>query len=243
MPRGTTTSSRATDAPRLDPDRIITAALAVANRDGLSAMTLRKVGAELGADPTAVYRHFASKDHLVVAMADRLFAGVADLPLPQEWRPRLEMLVRAGRDLYRTHSAIAEVLAGSDESSPALVQVNEEVVGCLVDAGLDADDVGRFHQALVSVAIGSGVHEAAWAGGEDRDATRRAYSALDPRDHPLCAALAPHLFPPGDEAFDLLLGIVLDAIEVQATAGRARRSTAPRRASGGRATTQRRTTR
>ena len=231
MPRGTTASSRASDAPRLDPDRIITAALAVASRDGLSGMTLRKVGAELGADPTAVYRHFASKDRLVAAMADRLFAGVGDLELPQDWRGRLEVLLRGERDLYRTHSAIAEVLAGSDESSPALVRVNEELLGCLVAAGLDGDDVGCFHQLLVSLSIGAGVHEAAWTTGDDREATRRAYSALDPREYPLNAALAPHLFPPGDEVFDLALGIVLDAIEARAKAGRARRATAPRHAS------------
>ena len=54
---------------RLDADKILTAALAIADRHGLSGMTLRMVGAELGADPTSIYRHFASKEALVAAMA------------------------------------------------------------------------------------------------------------------------------------------------------------------------------
>jgi AcrR family transcriptional regulator len=235
-------ASRPPETQRLDPDRIIGAALAVADRDGLPGVTLRKVGAELGADPTAVYRHFASKDHLLAAMADRLFGGVVEIRLPADWRSRLEVLLRAGRDLYSAHSAIAEVLAGRDEDSPALVRVNELVLGCLTSAGLDEDDVGRFHQVLVALVIGAGVHEAGWvAGVDDREATRRAYSALDPREFPLCSALAPHLFPPGGEVFELALGILLDAIE--ARAGRARRSDPPRPGSDGRATTKRRTTR
>jgi AcrR family transcriptional regulator len=239
--------SRTAETQRLDPDRIIGAALAVADREGLSGMTMRKVGAELGADPTAVYRHFASKDHLVAAMADRLFGGVVESKLPADWRSRLEVLMRAGRNLYRSHSALVEVLAGRDEDSPALVRVNELSIGCLVSAGLDDDDVGLFHQVLVSLVIGAGVHDAGWlAAGDERDereATRRAYSALDPREFPFSSALASHLFPPGDEVFDLALGIVLDAIEARARTRSPRRTAAPRPASRSRTTTKRRATR
>jgi AcrR family transcriptional regulator len=221
--------SRTAETQRLDPNRIIGAALAVADREGLSGMTMRKVGAELGADPTAVYRHFANKDHLVAAMADRLFGAVAEFDLPADWRGRLEVLLRAGRDLYRSHSALVEVLAGRDEDFPALVRVNELVISCLASAGVDDDDVGLFHQVLVSLVIGAGVHDAGWrAEGDEREATRRAYSALDPREFPSSSALASHLFPPGDEVFDLALGIVLDAIEARARTRRAHRTAAPR---------------
>src|SRR5262245_21254253 len=119
---------------RLDPDRIVAAALTVAEREGLPAMTLRKVGAELEADPTAVYRHFASKDRRVMAMADRLFTGgVVERELPTAWRPRLEILLHAGRDIYRQHSALVHVLAGQPEDSPVLVRVNDSLIRCLED--------------------------------------------------------------------------------------------------------------
>src|SRR4029079_7952585 len=55
---------------RVDADRIVDAALEVANELGLAGMTMRRVGARLGVDPTACYRYFASKDDLMAAIAD-----------------------------------------------------------------------------------------------------------------------------------------------------------------------------
>jgi len=231
MPRKQRAGTSAPESNRLDPERIVKAALAVADREGLSGMTLRKVGAELGVDPTAVYRHFASKEHLLEAMADRLFGGVVEVKLAPDWRTRLEDLLRGGRNIYRRHSAIVEVLAAHPEDSPEVVHINELLLGCLREAGLDDQDIGLFHQLLVSFAIGSGVLEAGWLkpGREDREAARRAYSALDPRVNPLSSALAPHMFPPGDESFDLALGILLDAVEARSQHATAR-GNEPRRA-------------
>ena len=56
---------------RLDRDVILRAAQHVLDEDGLSAFTLRRIGSELGADPTAIYRHFRDKDELVIELADQ----------------------------------------------------------------------------------------------------------------------------------------------------------------------------
>jgi AcrR family transcriptional regulator len=207
MPRGSASA-------RLDPDKILTAALAVAGRHGLSGLTLRMVGAELGADPTAIYRHFASKEALVAAMADRLFAEVVAAEYPADWRRRFVALIRAARDVYRANPTIVDVLANQPEESPSLVAINELSVGCLVEAGLDPARVGLFHQLLTSYVIGTGVLEASWEGfGDDaREASRRAYSALDPRQFPNCVALTRSMFPEADDVFDFAIEIFLDSI-------------------------------
>ncbi len=59
-------------AARLDASRIVDAALTIAARDGAPAVTMRRLGAELGVDATAFYRHFRTKDDLLAAMAERL---------------------------------------------------------------------------------------------------------------------------------------------------------------------------
>ncbi len=207
MPRGNASA-------RLDPDKILTAALAVASRRGLSGLTLRMVGAELGADPTAIYRHFASKEALVAAMADRLFAEVVAAEYPTDWRQRFVALIRAAREVYRANPTIVDVLANQAEESPSLVAINELSVGCLVEAGLDPVRVGLFHQLLTSYVIGTGVLEASWEGfGDDaREASRRAYSALDPRQFPNCVAFAGSMFPAADDVFDFAIEIFLDSI-------------------------------
>jgi AcrR family transcriptional regulator len=207
VPRGNTSA-------RLDPDKILTAALAVADRNGLSGLTLRMVGAELGADPTAIYRHFASKEALVVAMADRLFGEVVAAEYPGDWRQRFVALMRAAHDVYRSNPTIVDVLANQPEESPSLVAINELSISCLVEAGLDATRAGLFHQLLASYVIGTGVLEASWEGFGDgaREAARRAYSALDPRQFPNCVAVAGSMFPDAEDVLDFATGILLDAV-------------------------------
>jgi hypothetical protein len=123
--------------------------------------------------------------------------------------------MRAARDVYRAHPTIVDVLANQPEDSPSLVAVNELSIACLVEAGIDPKRVGLFHQMIASYVIGTGVLEASWMGfGDDaREATRRAYSALDPRAFPQCVALAGSMFPEAEDVFDFAIQIILDAVD------------------------------
>ena len=199
---------------RLDTDKILTAALAIADRHGLSGMTLRMVGTELGADPTAIYRHFASKEALVAAMADRLFAEIATAEYPSDWRERFLAIGRSARHVYRSHPTIVDVLANQPEESPSLIALNELSIGCLREAGLDPVRIGLFHQVLSAYVIGTGALEASWDGFGDsaREDSRRAYSALHPRDFPNCVAFAWAMFPDADDVYEFAMGILLDAV-------------------------------
>jgi AcrR family transcriptional regulator len=172
------------------------------------------VGAELGADPTAIYRHFPSKEALVAAMADRLFGEIVAADHPVDWRKRFVVLMRAARDLYRANPTIVDVLANQPEESSSLVAINELLIGCLVDAGLDPARAGLFHQMCASYVIGTGVLEASWdeTGDGSREASRRSYSALDPHRYPSCVATAGSMFPDADDVFDFALELMLDAI-------------------------------
>jgi AcrR family transcriptional regulator len=205
---------RGNASARLDPDKILTAALVVADRHGLSGMTLRMVGAELGADPTAIYRHFSNKEALVVAMADRLFGEVVAAEYPADWRQRFVALMRAARDVYRAHPTIVDVLANQREETPSLLAINELSVGCLLEAGLDPVRAGLFHQVLASYVIGTGMLEGSWAafGANSREVSRRHYSALDPRQYPNCVAIAGSMFPEADDVLDFAIEMILDAV-------------------------------
>jgi AcrR family transcriptional regulator len=204
---------RGNGSARLDPDKILTAALAVADREGLSGMTLRMVGSELGADPTAIYRHFSNKDALLTAIADRLFGEVMAQEFPTDWRERLSALMRAARNVYRAHPALIDVLANYPEESVNLVAINDVGVGCLTEAGLDPEQIGLFHSVGTTLVLGSAIVDAAWdVSVPDRDSTRRAYAALDPAKFPAAVAAAASLFPDGDEAFELALEMLFDSI-------------------------------
>src|SRR6059058_5689494 len=87
----------------LTPDRIVTESLRLLDTAGVAGFSMPKLGRALGADPTAVYRHFASKDDLVLAIADRLIAEATDGLAPSEcW---VETLIDTTRRLRRTYRA------------------------------------------------------------------------------------------------------------------------------------------
>src|SRR6266568_4929162 len=87
----------------LTPEVIVTESLRLLDAEGADGFSLPKLGRALGADPTAVYRHFASKDDLVLAIADRLIEEAMDgLPAHDCW---VETVIDSTRRLRRTYLA------------------------------------------------------------------------------------------------------------------------------------------
>src|ERR1700750_2879184 len=105
-------------AVRLDREVIVRAAQRVLEEDGLAGLTLRRIGSELGADPTAIYRHFRDKDDLVVELADRAFARIPAPAPALPWQERLRGLLRSGLELYRANPDFAIQLAKQPEDTP-----------------------------------------------------------------------------------------------------------------------------
>jgi AcrR family transcriptional regulator len=209
-------------AVRLDREGIIDAAFAVADEAGHRGLTMRRVGAELGADPTAVYRYFRNKDELITAMADRVFGEVMASYPDGPWREGLRAGMLMGRGVYQRHPGFAEALAVTPDDTPNLELIAERVLGLLRGAGLSDADAVLFYHLIVNYVAGTGVFEAAAddAGHEGwQDRTRRVYAALPPDRFPNCVALAPHMYPDPDLVFETGVELLLDAIE--ARAGRA----------------------
>src|SRR4051794_30351523 len=92
---GTKTGApRTSSKVRLDRDTILTGALELAATPGVSALSFRDLGAQLSIDPTAVYRHFRSKEELMKALLDVLaMRSLADIDVTiEDWRGRLRAL-------------------------------------------------------------------------------------------------------------------------------------------------------
>ncbi|MBN2840241.1 MAG: TetR/AcrR family transcriptional regulator C-terminal domain-containing protein [Coriobacteriia bacterium] len=83
----------------LSRDRIVRAALEMIDRDGLDALTMRRLGKELGVDPMAIYYHLPNKSALYDAIMDDVVGSLANVQLPDEL-PFEEFMVEAGT-LYR----------------------------------------------------------------------------------------------------------------------------------------------
>jgi AcrR family transcriptional regulator len=205
---------------RLDRQLIVQAARRIVAEEGLGKLTMRRIGSELGADPTAVYRHFRSKDELVAELADLAFLSIPEPDSALPWQDRLRTLLRAALELYRSNPDFAIKLAHQDDDTPGLRRIAELTLAMLADAGLDARERAVGYQLITNYAVGSGLFISQltlddW-GPSTIPAARRAYAALPPDEYPRCVESAPHLFPDMDEVYGLGVDMFIEAIEKRA---------------------------
>lgn len=122
----------------LKREQIVATALALVDREGLRALSMRRLGAELGVDPMAVYYHIPNKEALLDAIVEAVMASI-DLSVDNPSEPAEERLMCAAfayRDAMLAHAnALPIVLARGPATAAALPPV-ELLLGILRDAGL-----------------------------------------------------------------------------------------------------------
>jgi TetR/AcrR family transcriptional regulator, tetracycline repressor protein len=125
----------------LTRERIVRAALTIVDRDGLAALSMRRLGAELGVDPMAAYYHIPSKEALLDAIVEAVMAEIdlgSDDPaaLPEE---RIVNAARAYRDVMLAHVNALPIVLSRGPSTPEAMRPVELLIGILRDAGLPPD--------------------------------------------------------------------------------------------------------
>lgn len=216
-------------APRerthLDADMIVTAGLRLASTGGQASVSFRKLGAELGADPTAVYRHFRDKETLIAAMLDRLLESVGqtlDPGLP--WRDRLTAVAHETVRVMAEHPAVGIEVGSISTEGPYERDAMEVILAAFAEAGLEGTDLIRFYGVFTayvltfaaSTAAGTLAHGPGWA--DDGYWVPR-LGRVDPDRHPHVAEQAAELEALQTiEVFTLAIDLILDAAEAAAKA-------------------------
>ncbi|SNT61316.1 transcriptional regulator, TetR family [Streptosporangium subroseum] len=144
----------------LTRERIVRTAIAIADTEGLAALSMRGVAAKLGVATMSSYRHVNSKDDLVLLMTD---AVVGDVRYPEEppsgWRARLEVAGRLQWIMYRRHPWLAQVVSVTRPVPlPNLMTYAEWVLSALDGLGLDAETMLNVHVLLYSYVRGIAVN-------------------------------------------------------------------------------------
>lgn len=203
---------------RLDRTTILDAVQRIVEREGLGKLTMRRIGAELGADPTAVYRHFRSKDELLRELADRAFTTKPEAVPEGDWRAALRANLDHSMRRFRTHPDFATLLARTPDESPSLMRVIEQYLQYLHEAGFEPEQAARVYQLIENHEVGVGLFYALLEQADDPrfadlEGLRARFAAL-PRDQfPRCAEAAPYLFPDMDQIFAWSSELLLDLID------------------------------
>jgi AcrR family transcriptional regulator len=123
--------------PALTVDRIVEAAIRVADTDGLDAVSMGRVAAEAGTAPMSLYRHVANKDELIDLMVDAAWGAIATDPVPTEdWRAGLTRRAWEMRRAAQRHPWVVKVPLRSLPVLPNQVAWFDSTLTCLRDTGL-----------------------------------------------------------------------------------------------------------
>jgi AcrR family transcriptional regulator len=155
-------------SPLLSRDKIVEAALALIDEEGLAALSTRRLAARLGVSGPSLYNHFATMDDLLEAVADQVI-GQVDLSALRTapWAEALPEWARSYREVLAAHPNLVPVIVHGPGRRPAALRLADEVYGALVSAGWpprEATEIGALMRFLVAgAAMGS------FAGGFSAD--------------------------------------------------------------------------
>ncbi|WP_406864319.1 TetR/AcrR family transcriptional regulator [Streptomyces sp. HUAS MG47] len=117
--------------PALSHDRIVDAAVQVADRGGLAQVSMRNVGKELGVEAMSLYHHLAGKDALLDALANWIFTTI-ELPEPgRPWRQAMTDRATSARTALARHPWALGLIESRRSPGPALLRHHDSVLGCL----------------------------------------------------------------------------------------------------------------
>ncbi|TCC61321.1 TetR/AcrR family transcriptional regulator [Kribbella pittospori] len=156
---------RRREQPALTQDQIVAEAIKLLDADGLEALTMRKLGAALGAVATAVYWHVANKEELLELVVDEVHGEieVPDVADASQWRDAAEASARSLRSMIVRHPWVAPTLAdvGMNYLGPNLMRVSDEMLGIYLTAGFELLEADQASKTVLGYVIGIASVEAA----------------------------------------------------------------------------------
>ncbi|MEV6772557.1 TetR/AcrR family transcriptional regulator C-terminal domain-containing protein [Nocardia sp. NPDC051030] len=233
---------RRRDQPALSREQIVAEALALLDSEGIEALSMRKLGARLGAGATSLYTHVANKDEIMELVTDAVFSEIPPpAATPGEWRPAMRAIAHDLRAMILRHPWLSSALGdiGLLYLGPGVMQLNESILELLEEAGLDEDDAGTAITVLFAFVIGLAITEAASqqtirrSGMSEPDWYQKFWPAAElaarpyPRMHKRYADIGPVISGRDldvekirRESFDTQLNCILDGIDPELRKGR-----------------------
>jgi AcrR family transcriptional regulator len=212
----------------LSRERVLEAAVALADREGLEALTMRRLADELGAGAMSLYHHVANKEELLAGMIDVVFSEI-ELPTTDvDWRTAMRRRGRSTRAALNRHRWAVGRMEGT-HSGLSSARVHEAVLGCLREAGFSVEATIQAMSVQDAYIYGFALQETdlpfetaeesaavAEAQGFDQEALTKEFPYL-------AEVVAGHVAKVGydfTEAFEYGLDLILDALEQRRDAGR-----------------------
>ncbi len=204
----------------LNRERVLLAAVALADEHGLESVSMRRLGETLGVEAMSLYNHVANKSDLLDGMVDRVF-GEIDLPAPDaDWRVAMRQRAISARDVLSRHPWAIGLMDSRSTPGPATLRHHDAVIGSLRSGGFSVELAAHAFSLLDSYLYGFALQEASlpFSTGEETAELAQALMASVPTDHyPHLAELTvEHVLQPGYDyraEFEFGLDLILDGLD------------------------------
>ena len=145
------TTQTDTEAPRRLPltrERVLNAAIRLADRGGIGSLSMRKLGQELGVEAMAIYYHFTDKEEVVDGIVDTVFAEVTLPAAGPDWRTGMRVRALSLRDALARHRWAIGLMESRRNPGPASLRHHDAVLGSLRSSGFDLPMAAHAYSVL-----------------------------------------------------------------------------------------------
>jgi AcrR family transcriptional regulator len=203
----------------LSRDRVLSAAMLVADAGGIASLTIRSLAAELGVKPMSVYHHVANKDEILDGIVDIVF-GEMELPaIEGEWRTEIRRRSISARDVLKRHPWSIELLQSRTSPGTATLRHHDAFVGTLRHAGFSMEMTAHAYALVDSYVFGFALSEASLPMDSPEEVPEIAepmMARVSPEEFPhLIEFSVEHILKPGYDfglEFEFGLDLVLDGL-------------------------------
>lgn len=204
----------------LTREKVIQAAVKLADAGGFNSLSMRKVAAELGVEAMSLYNHVASKSDLIDGLVEEVFAEVEIAePGSTDWKIAMRDRANSLRAALRRHPWAVGLMEGRMNPGPHTLRNHDAMMGCLREAGFDFRDAVHAYSIMDAYIYGFALQERGLpfdAPEETADVMKaQQQNAPDMEDYPYLVEVAAELEKAGydfDVEFGFGLELILDGV-------------------------------
>ncbi|MDA3936709.1 MAG: TetR/AcrR family transcriptional regulator C-terminal domain-containing protein [Actinomycetota bacterium] len=203
----------------LNRDRILVAAVEIADERGVAAVTMREVASRLGVEAMSLYNHVANKDDILDGMVDLVVEQFAVPADADYWREAMRRRAISARDVFGCHPWAPALLDSRESSGPTRLRYLDSILGTLVRAGFSMDGAARAFSLLDSYIYGFGIQQMSFLaddGASTEEMAEAILAYIPAEEYPYLHRMASHAMEVGYDAeadFEFGLEIILDGLE------------------------------
>lgn len=209
----------------LTRERILEAAVDLADRAGIEALTIRRLATELDVKPMTLYHHVDGKEAVLDGMIDLVFTNIALPDKELAWRDAVHGRCRSAREVLASHPWSVPLMESRRSPGPATLRHHEAMLACFLESGMSLQLTAHAYAVVDSYVYGFAMQEANLAvqgASGDEEVTRQIATQFSDDQHPhLMRFSTEHVLRPGyhfGDSFEYGLDLLLAGLDAAAQA-------------------------